>query len=139
MAQSEANLSAICDLCARVISPDDGYLWVDNDEVAKVTQQIAAWEAEHPVGEVMTAANLLTRPEPARWRVTHSACEPGAPEDRYDIALDRILTFRDLAGWTLHLMQKPWLRHTDWDELADGALGGHTGRLTSRFDEPWDG
>lgn len=85
----------------------------------------------------MTGDNLMTRPQPA-GRVTHTACEPGWPEDRYDIALDRILTFRDLAGWSIHLMRKAWLRHTDWDEFTEDALGGHTGRLASQHAQPWD-
>jgi hypothetical protein len=138
MPQSTPDLTAVCDLCADVVSPRDGYLWVDLAEVSRVTQQVEAWEIEHPASEPMTGENLRTRPQVARWRVTHTSCEPGPRESRYDIELDRIVSFRDLAGWTLHLMQKPWLRHTDWDELAEAALGGRSGRLTSAYADPWD-
>jgi hypothetical protein len=135
----EPDLHAVCDLCAQNVSPGDGYLWVDNDEVARCEKKTAAWEAEHPTTENMTGDNLRTRPGPARWRVTHTACEPGSRGDAYAIELDRIMTFRDLAGWTIHLLGKRWLRYTDWDELAEDALGAGGGRLVSRYTEPWHG
>ena len=114
-------------------------LWVDNDEIARCEQKTAAWEAEHPATENMTADNLRTRPGPARWRVTHTACDPGSRGDAYAIELDRISTFRDLAGWTIHLLGERWFRYTDWDELAEDALGAGGGRLVSRYTEPWHG
>ncbi|SDS42294.1 hypothetical protein [Actinoplanes derwentensis] len=135
----EPDLHAVCDLCAQNVPPDDGYLWVDNDEIARCEQKTAAWEAEHPATENMTGDNLRTRPGPARWRVTHTACDPGSRGDAYAIELDRISTFRDLAGWTIHLQGKKWFRYTDWDELAEDALGAGGGRLVSRYTEPWHG
>lgn len=127
--QPEPEPTAICDLCAQPIDPHDGYLWISHAEVSRVERHVVAWESGHPSSEPMTGDNLMTRPQPARWRVTHTACEPGRPEDRYDIALDRILSFRDLAGWTIHLMRKTWLRHTDQTpDRCPNALAGDSRR-----------
>ncbi|WP_157437790.1 hypothetical protein [Actinoplanes subtropicus] len=133
----EPDFSGVCDLCARTVAPSDGHLWVDDRDLAQVQRLTAAWEAEHPDAEPIQVSNLVTRPQPARWHVTHTTCDAVPRSSGYSIELTRIQTFRDLVGWTAHLMGKNWLQHTDWDDLIANALGAGDGRLLSTYKEPW--
>ncbi|MEV6347749.1 hypothetical protein [Actinoplanes sp. NPDC051851] len=135
--EPESGLSAVCDVCNRIVAPSKGTLWVDDREIEAVRGGVTAWETNHPSDELASAGDLAKRPSPARWRVTHTACDPGAPGDIYAIELKRIQSFRDLAGWTTHLMGTSWLQYTDWDALVTGALGGGKRRLRSKHKDPW--
>jgi hypothetical protein len=75
-----------------------------------------------------SGADLLDYPEAAPWRVWHRRCDPDPDEERgdyYHFTLDRVVDACGLLHWTAHLMKKPWLAATNWDDLLRGAADGH--------------
>lgn len=136
-----ATLKAICEACKQSVRDGDGFLYIVMHEVNAVEQ---AWEVhEHKdcgrsaeggelvfqsLAEFMEATKRL--PQPARWHVHHKACDPQLHADCYSIEVKRIRTWAALAEWTAHLMDKQWLRHTDWDRLLQNAAHGGESRIT---------
>ena len=73
-----------------------------------------------PFSEIRTAG-----PDEIRWRACHYNCSPKVRgrRDNYEIGSERIATWRQLAWWTAHLMEKEWFSRSDWDELLRELTG----------------
>lgn len=96
------------------------------------------WDRAHEPTEpggfrVISGAELLSYPPPARWQVHCDDCNPHKGEDGdmcggcYWFSLDRCKTSVDLLYWTAHLMGKNWLEATNWDQFIRAAAAT-TGR-----------
>ena len=67
-------------------------------------------------------------PDTIRWRTSHYAHFPADTGDTYEITAGRISTWRQLAWWTAHLMEKNWFPQSDWDDLLRELSGDDTPR-----------
>jgi hypothetical protein len=63
-----------------------------------------------------------------RWRTSHYAHFPQDEGDTYQIDAGRIATWRQLAWWTAHLMEKAWFPRSDWNDLLRELGGDETPR-----------
>ena len=114
-----------CDVCARPVADDDGYLCVDNYEAVRRRD---VWredrerrrEAGHPS---VTLAELTRMPGPVGWEVLHRTCDPRPDTGDYWIDVGRLRTLPDLLEWNAHLHEKNWTDHTDWDRFLQRRLG----------------
>ncbi|WP_143094195.1 hypothetical protein [Streptacidiphilus jiangxiensis] len=128
-------LAAICDACKQAVGDGDGNLWLDMAEVEQATVNKRAWEqleTDHssPGFVKVSFSAHLSHPEPARWQVHHSACDPAPDANAYAIEVHRCRSWADLVLWTAHLMGKGWFPHTDWDELLEAAGESAGSRIT---------
>jgi hypothetical protein len=58
------------------------------------------------------------------WRWEHLSCTEG---EGYFIAMNRIRDSSMAMAWTVHLMEKTWLRYTEWESaMRRGGLVGST-------------
>jgi hypothetical protein len=121
-----ADLTLICGICIFPIGDGTGWLRVTFADIHKHREQRAEYDAyRRDSGEPATLSMLemLIGPEPIHWRAYHAKCEPEADQDAYQIDSERICTWRQLAHWTAHLMEKNWFADTDWDCLLREVAG----------------
>ena len=73
----------------------------------------------HEAAREAWEAGTGTYPERVRWHVLHDDCTPAgvARGGEYMILAEQLATWQDVAGWTAHLIGKPWLPSTDWGAL----------------------
>ena len=64
-----------------------------------------------PLGE------FLTHPSPVRWNVLHRRCDPKLNAGAYHFGVERIRTAADVIRWASHLLEKGWIRSTNWSDL----------------------
>ncbi|MDR6174295.1 hypothetical protein QE364_000792 [Nocardioides zeae] len=76
--------------------------------------------AEAPSGG--TAAALMAGPRPTRWEAYHHDC---IEEDtrRYEVGVQNLRTYQQLAAATGHLMEKAWFAGTDWKRILLAKAG----------------
>ena len=125
-----SDLAAICGECRRVVADGDGYLCVRFGDIRRYWSEKAEWEEAHP-GSMHRLAEILTMPDEITWRVYHVRCDPLDGLDSYQIDVERIRTWRQLARWTSDLMAKNWLAHSDWDHLLRGIADDRGTRLVA--------
>lgn len=130
------DLVLICDACRKPIAGGArGYLWVDRGEVVKRRQEVAEWRKEHTVGEgqiMASGSDLLEYPVAVRWQAHHGVCDPAPDAWAYGIGSDALGTYGQLLERTAHLMEKRWLRLTDWNEVLRGVPRGKTRLVAAR-------
>jgi len=90
-----SDLTLICETCRFPIHGDTGCIYV-------IFPDINA--ARRGGGEI-------------HWRTSHYAHFAEGERDTYEISSERISSWRQLAWWTAHLMEKNWLSLSDWDDL----------------------
>ena len=112
------------------IKPGDGVVHLSYREAEQYRSARQAWEEQHPADGSWTPRNLTSLPSKATWGVHCDNCNPHWNEDRdeacggcYWVDAVRMNTPARLLHWTSHLMEKRWLRDTDW------------GRFIGRFGE----
>lgn len=103
----------ICDACGRWVKPAEGSVLVDHSLIYDHQLDLANWEKRNP-GPEYTAAQLLARPTPVSWQVLHHKCTRD-DVNSYSIGVGQIRTAEEVLDFTLHLMGKAWLVHTDWE------------------------
>jgi hypothetical protein len=115
-----------CSACQRdVTGSPKAVLHVPYEEFGRVERESASWKQKHKENDqgglgVVSLAELMTYPGPARWQVHCDRCNPHKDERGdmcdgcYWVSLDRCTDAVDLLYWTAHLMGKTWLRHTNW-------------------------
>jgi hypothetical protein len=124
-----ADLILICRQCRFPIEGDAGYLRVTYADINKHQQQEQEYRARHPEGSAVSLEDFLLYPDPVHWLACHDPCEPEPGVDAYQIDAARFRTWRDVCGWTAHLMEKNWFAATDWDNLLR-ELAGETEATT---------
>lgn len=116
-------LSWKCDECGEDIVDGDGYITIDESEVAEAQEKMQAWRTAHPEDPSgFTAYNLgelMEQPEDVHWRVLHDRCDPIPEAGGYTISVSRIRTYQAALAWSLHLLgSKEWVvKLTDWAEF----------------------
>lgn len=111
-------LIAICDLCRRPVADGTGSLYIDLAEVREYRHDADEWRAAH-AGPVKVS-EVLDAPARPCWRVRHDACDTDRDVLAYDISVEQIRTWHELARWTAHLFDKNWFALTDWGHLMRG-------------------
>jgi predicted GIY-YIG superfamily endonuclease len=51
------------------------------------------------------------------WRAFHQSCDPDPHAGTYWVDVESIRTWQDVLKWTLHLNEKAWVQHTNWDAI----------------------
>jgi hypothetical protein len=114
-------LALRCHGCAGPVTGDHGYLWVPLGQVQTAEQAYLLWEQRHDKRReqllLTNLADLLSLPEPVRWRAHHEACDPDAENWNYRIPALQLSTRAGLLDWSVHILGKHWSRVTDWTEL----------------------
>jgi hypothetical protein len=110
------DLTAICDGCHTPVLDGTGWLGVRYADIHRYTRERREWDEAHP-GSAHWIGELLSLPDPITWRVYHDRCDPWPDQDAYQIDVERIRTWQQLARWTSDLMAKNWLAESDWDDL----------------------
>lgn len=115
-----------CAVCGKQIEkPGDGLLAARDDDAtaAEFACEDREYERRHVVTadglpEVCSLTSLLAEPDigPVPWQAFHYKCRDG--RFRYEIELERITQWWQVADWTAHLLEtRSWLRYTDWYAL----------------------
>lgn len=106
----------ICATCREPVADHTGYLHVNHETIGEVRRGERDHSREHPDTGISIDA-LLGMPDPAPWQVHHGACDPDSDSPDYVIHIERARTHAQLLHWTAHLMEKRWLKYTDWPAL----------------------
>ena len=102
----------VCDICSKDVTTQEGVIDIDTQEVDDIEPAWDAWKKTHP--DVVSLEELLNAPGSVKWQWGHLNCVTG---DMYQITADRIDTLGKALDWTLHMTEKTWLMHTDWNSL----------------------
>jgi hypothetical protein len=106
-----------CAVCDLPIGNGTGYITVDLNQAKRVLRWREEWDRElrsrdYPMNETATC------PEPTRWLVLHTTCDPLSEPGAYDMPVEKLRTSWDLLAWTGHLMGNRWLEATDWQRVT---------------------
>jgi hypothetical protein len=71
----------------------------------------------------------MTYPAAVPWRIHHRRCDPSPGIDGYWFHANRCGTERHLLAWTAHLLEKDWLKDTDWSVFLYRLLAANGGDL----------
>jgi hypothetical protein len=114
-----------CNHCGQVVTGSSGYIHVS---IREAYESRTAWksfkDAKKESGDfAWSGPELMSLPEPARWRIHHRKCDPTRDEDGYYFfEVGRADTYEKLLAWTAHLLSKDWLEHTDWSQFLYGRI-----------------
>ena len=118
-----------CAACQQPIDDRAGYVHIDRTAVHVVEEAWTAYEQREREDHCATVDGftvvdwhaLAALPADARWLTHHADCDPDPDGCDYWFGVERARTHAHLLDWTSHLMQKPWLRFTDWPEFIKRA------------------
>ncbi|MFE6869305.1 hypothetical protein ACFVFS_22475 [Kitasatospora sp. NPDC057692] len=99
------------------VADREGALWVDSFAMQQAKDGQQEFERKRIQDENVS---IWDCPDSAEWRVDHYVCTD-FDRSYYSVDVHRCGTWRDLAGWTAHLMIKGWPDYTDWDALLSAA------------------
>ncbi|MFC7494540.1 MULTISPECIES: hypothetical protein [unclassified Nocardioides] len=108
-----------CAACGFPIADGDGWVQARMSEVNQREIDVAEWESEHTKDDgptALTYSELMDAPGPVPWTALHEVCD-GTAGEPYAIDVEELRTPWDLIRWTADLMQKSWLKATDWSEV----------------------
>lgn len=111
-----SDLVAICEGCRAEVPDGAGYVCVRYEDIHRYNRENREWHDAHP-GTAHYIGELMTLPDEIRWHVYHARCDPWPDKDAYQIDVERLRTWQQLARWTSDLMAKNWLADSDWDDL----------------------
>jgi hypothetical protein len=112
-----------CRECEKIVN--DGWLSLPSVEFHKALDAVSAYEKFGTKnGGSYTVAELMKLPDGGSWSVICRECYTEDMEGiaDYDIALDRIGSYKDALDWTFHLMEKNWFPYTNWEETLRAAI-----------------
>jgi hypothetical protein len=111
-----ATLTMHCDGCDEPVVGELGYISVDLEAVKECEREAAQSNSQN--GGRVDGPNFISAPGSrlrlAPWRICHLACDPDPSNNSYSFDISRGCTERDLLVWTLSLLEKEWLKYTDW-------------------------
>jgi hypothetical protein len=119
-------LAAICDACHAPIADDEGHLYAPYVEIR------AHRGDELPRVTFAGIETVIAQPMPIRWYARHyGECTPPEHEigDLYQIGVEQIRTWKQLAQWTSQLSSKHWPARSDWAALVMACALGRRGRI----------
>jgi len=118
----------LCQQCGQPIATHEGYVGVD--DVAALGRQQASEDAARKrskrlkTGDVegfVVGARLDSEerlPRLVLWSARHDSCNPDPGNEGYWFAVERCDTAEKMLHWCGHLGRKPWVAHTDWNEIC---------------------
>lgn len=122
--QVNDNLLWICEKCGQRLVADDGVLYMEYGDLHRRDEALEAWTKANPESERGGAA-YMSFPSAVHWHVRHNACGGDSEAtNAYVIESGRIDTWRKVAAWSAHLMEKSWLADTDWSARIHSAGAG---------------
>ena len=105
-----------CEVCKQPVRRD-GIVGINTEHAAARFRRWEAHAREFNVGAGPHIDDTTTWPdiEQAHWYWGHAKCLP----DDLDYLFEgsRIRNPKRALGWTLHLQEKFWFEHTDWEAL----------------------
>lgn len=127
IARKSKHLTWQCEVCDQTIACGAGYIACHTSEALDRLSRWKEFSEDHRDRKTgWTAYCLADAPmiPSARWHVLHRICDP-QPEswDDYWIAVERAQTVEQLLSWTIHLAEKSWYSHTNWDDLIRKVAG----------------
>jgi hypothetical protein len=135
MSTTTPELAAICQTCHKPIAAGEGSIWIKKTDLNATEQAAREWEERQEERTrqnngmpVYSALDLSEYPDEAHWRVSHHACSDTSTA-MYSFEVQRCSTWAELVHWTAHLMEKDWLRHTDWSDMLRETSDGSGSRL----------
>jgi hypothetical protein len=117
-----------CGVCGREVDDGTGHVGISVASVNAYQEKVKAYEAEHPDGFSTFESLVLDYPSTPRWKAHHGDC---VEDDHcgYALQVDELRTWKDVAKWTGHVMEKTWCAHTDWLDMISSAASGNDPRL----------
>lgn len=88
-----------CSKCRKPIADGDGHI------IVSLTDIYAHQDPYGSFGE-------------AEWTALHSRCDPYPEWTDYRIPIERIRTQAHALHWTAHLLEKKWIRDTNWASVV---------------------
>lgn len=116
---SHHTLRWTCANCGQHIADGTGSVSVTMRDVYDTIAHFKSWEAEHVIDGVTAGRSWNAMPHAVQWQPKHYKCDGASEATSYWIAVERIGTLAEAIGWSAHLMQKTWLRYTDWHEVLE--------------------
>lgn len=113
-----------CVHCGQPINDGTSYLWLDTRACARAEEATQAWKEEHPGPFINGGDFIFGLPDLVPWETRHHDCGEDPGLNGYLIDIAELRTDKQLHDWTLHLMQKDWLQHTDWTPLMKRKMRG---------------
>ena len=107
-----------CMECLEPVADGEGYLTVYARDQRAYRQWREAQPVRGPWEPIDLTAAFSGIDMLPHWRCVHRACDPHPDDGGYWFDVGRIRTAAQALGWTSHLMGKPWLEHTNWDEVV---------------------
>ena len=105
-----------CELCHKPVTIKTGVLIVASGDLEKYEEELAEFDKKHPYdadgSRLLKLGEGEGPPARVRWMWGHSKC---LPSEMYDIGAQRIDSVDKALAWTLHLMEKTWFVHTNWE------------------------
>lgn len=120
------DFESACQECGKPILDREGYLRVDDAAALRGYLDQEERDREYEPGAPVDLDKLVSGT--VVWRALHAGCDAYANLG-YQIDINRLRTWPQLVDWTAHLMQKNWLRATDWHELLRQTAAGEGTRL----------
>lgn len=111
-----------CEVCGHPIEDVQGYLTVSYRDIRLHEEGWAEFKRRksEEAGSSWVFYSVLELdevPHRAAWKALHRYCDPNPDSNDYWFDVERIRTYREVIGWTAHLMGKKWILHTTWNEL----------------------
>lgn len=115
----------LCAQCHTPIADGQGYIHVNMPTVNAVEHY---WrqdnERQHDNDSAFVdLSEIRAWPDDAPWMAHHADCDPEPTASDYWFDVKRARTHAQLLNRTAHLMEKNWLKHTDWDDLIRRQAG----------------
>lgn len=112
-----SEITLICETCTFPIASGKGSIYVRTGDIAARRAAEHEWREAHPAGTAVSVTDLVLAPDSIRWRTGHDTCRADHGEGCYEIDDTRISSWRQVAWWTAHLLEKNWLPLSDWDDV----------------------
>lgn len=106
-----------CDVCGRPVALKEGAISISFAAIHRYEDDFAAWKERYP-GDTHSLGEIAEAPDCVQWVWGHLGCSTSEDDSGYWFSADRISTPEMALGWTLHLLEKRWLRSTEWESLV---------------------
>ena len=109
-----------CEICYRSIpSIREGRIWISYVRIEARERELGAWREANPLTPMSTVTvdQIMQFPALIQWVWGHADCPDPDGDSLYWIEAARFNSVPKALDWTLHLMGKSWIQHTDWVAL----------------------
>lgn len=130
-----SELTGICQTCGGIVTPADGALWIDHNEIRRYRTLLTEWEGVEGRGSLAVLSVAAAAPRKVAWRVTHNRCIP-ADANAYVLVFPR--SSEVLLHLLAHVDSKSWFACTTIADLLREAAD-RTGRFACRPVDPQTG